>query len=473
MSENPFCLGLEPETGAYLEGPSSLAAIGQALSGDTSAARPFAAAGAKGRENEEAAFLPMYGVDVGDLASTGWGVIFAQDTPPAVRDALRPLLDHRRKSAAGLLAEGYRELEHRAGETKADLLSRYGAGGSGSVDPAELPYYLLLVGSPAQIPFSVQYELALDYAVGRLWLDSPEEYAGYAETVLKAEAGQAAPRRRAIFFGPVHPGDKATELSAGFLGRELVAKLAEDRRAQWSLETVLGDAATKTCLAALLGGAGPPAFLMTAGHGVSPSNSNPRQRDIQGALVCREWPGPGSAVSPQHWFAAADLDPAADLAGLVAFHFACFSGGTPSQDDFFGLAPGKYLAPEEAFLARLPQRLLGRPGGRGAQAVIAHVDRAWKASFLYREEPPGADLRAFQSAVAMILDGLPVGHAMHPFTLRHAALAAQVTNRLADRNGGRSADAAEIGALWLASHDARNYLVLGDPAVRLASPVSP
>lgn len=468
MSEPPFCLGIEPgRRGAYLEGPSSLAAIGRALANDPSAARSLEAAGAKGQEDEQSAFLPMYGVDPGNLASAGWGVVFARDTPPVVREALRPLLDHRRRQATGILPEGYRELEHLPGDSKADLLSRYGTGGDGPVDPEELPYYLLLVGSPTQIPFTVQYELALHYAVGRLWFESPEKYAGYAASIVQVESGNPPPHRRAVFFGPVHPGDKATELSAEFLSRELAARVAENREARWSVETVLGDAATKARLASLLHDS-PPAFLLTAGHGVSPDNSDPRQREIQGALICREWPGPGTDIDPEHWFAAADLNPAADLAGLIAFHFACFSGGTPNQDDFLGLVPRKYLAPEDAFLARLPQGLLGRPGGRGAQAVIAHIDRVWKDSFLYREDPPGADLRVFRSAVAMILDGVPVGHAMHPFSLRHAALSAQVTTQLADQRGGRSIDLERLGALWLASHDARNYLVLGDPAVRLA-----
>src|SRR5262249_11994260 len=158
-------------------------------------------------------------VDATDLAAAGWGVIFAFGADPAIKEALTPLLKLREKQSTAnprffRVFEG--EIAYRRGESKNDYLKRlpHSVGGGrgvapGPINPKKLPYYLLLVGGPDEIPYRFQYELDVDYAVGRLSFDTVQEYADYAATVASAESGDYITLRRAVFFGARNRGDRA------------------------------------------------------------------------------------------------------------------------------------------------------------------------------------------------------------------------------------------------------------------------
>jgi hypothetical protein len=111
-------------------------------------------------------------VPPGDLSQTGWAVVFAADTPQPVREALRPLLAHR---AAAMGSRRYHELSYQPGQTLEDWFKARKVY-TGEVDPLKLPYYILLVGGPEAVPFEIQYQLDVEYAVGRLAFDTPAEY---------------------------------------------------------------------------------------------------------------------------------------------------------------------------------------------------------------------------------------------------------------------------------------------------------
>src|SRR5215218_5613560 len=417
------------------------------------------------QQDTEEHFAPEEGVDPKDLAQTGWGVVFAADVDPdPLRAALAELLDHRRAQAGDLYREFVRGDGYRPDETKNGFLARHGAA-PGWVKPARMPYYLLLVGDPEQIPYRFQYQLDVQHAVGRVRFESLDEYAQYARSVVTAERGPGR-TRRAAFVGVRNPGDRATALSAADLVEPLAARVADDQPA-WTVQTHLDDQATKARLVPLLAGTDGdrPALLFTASHGVGFPNGHPRQIPHQGALICQDWPGPGAARGeiPEDWHLSADdVGDDARLLGLLAFHFACYGAGTPRLDDFADPLRGArtVLAPN-AFVARLPQRLLGHPKG-GALAVVGHVDRAWGCSFRWKTE---RNLAAFESMVKRLMEGHPVGSAMEPFNGRYAELASDLTQSLDDARWVDEAaiDHLEIAGMWTSHNDARAYALVGDP----------
>lgn len=420
--------------------------------------------------------------DVTDLAQTGWGVVFAEATPPAVRDALRGLLDLRRDQAGRLNAGLYQEYVYQPGESKQAFLRRLRVAASGAVDPTQMPYYLLLVGDPEAIPFSFQHQLDVQYAVGRVHFDVVEDYAAYAQAVIAAEASRAL-ARRASFVGVRNPSDRATELSA----RHLVGPLAErvtsnqarqPEAARWTVESLIGGGANKATFARLLGGDSTPDLLFTASHGLGFPYADARQRACQGALVCQDWPGPGEwrkEIPPDFYFSADDLPDAADLGGLIAFHFACYGAGTPRLDQYPQFAGGglgklgtrlaQTISPD-AFIARLPQRMLRG----GALAVVGHVERALGASFVWDAATgPQGSIALYADTVERLMRGVPVGAAIEPFNERYAELCADLTSELRDvEQAGKIPDAVQLAQLWTGTFDAGGFFVLGDPAVRLA-----
>lgn len=461
--------GVDGRNGGYLFPPSparDLAGLALGAAVDPARIRELQAWVARGEGKARRGLKE--GLDPCKLDEAGWGVIFpsAANFEP-LREALAPLLDLRRSQAGKQQERFFRELVgdegYREGESKVAFLARHGAG-PGPANPEKMPYYLLLVGDPEAIPFAFQYQLDVQYAVGRLCFDTLDEYRSYAESVVSAETGQGGRRPRACFFAPANAGDPVTGSTSAHLAQPVAAGVRRDKPA-WEVETVLGDEATRGRLGDLLDEA--PAFLFAACHGLGFGSGDPEQRDRQGALVCQDWPGPGPGrIDREHYFAAEDVSDQAQMHGLVAFCFACFGAGTPRWDEFTRQSQGRReLSSSGSFLGRLPQRLLGHPRG-GALAVVGHVDRAWGFSVVWPDAGP--QITTFESTLRRLLDGQPVGWAMEFFNQRYAELTSDLAAEVEALGFGKKLDETVIADLWTASHDARNYTIVGDPAVRVA-----
>ncbi len=428
---------------------------------------------------------PVEGVDEKNLAETGWGLILAGDDPdaPAIWDALKELRDHRQGQAAKINGKRYRIYTgadgYWPGDTGIKFMGRHGADASKPVKPDTSPYYLLIAGDPARIPYRFQYQLDVQYAVGRIHFKTMDEYARYAHSVVevekKIEAQEWSLPRRAAFFGVANEGDTATNLSADHLVKPLAKAVAKDHP-DWMVQSVLKKDATRARLAHLLGGDETPALLFTASHGAGLPSGHPDQQRYQGALICQDWVREGwpegQPIPPDYFFSADDVGDDARLLGLIAFHFACFGAGTPLLNDFPYYDDSWDLIAPGPFVARLPQTLLGHPKG-GALAVVGHVDRAWESSFTssyggVKQE----QTQVFESAFKRLMDGYPLGSAMEHFNDNYAALSAFLTDEIQYLRQGKVTDPAsawQLAGLWTANNDARGYVIVGDPAVRLVA----
>jgi hypothetical protein len=405
-----------------------------------------------------------------DLAEAGWGVVFAHGCDAAVKQALAPLLEHRKATAVRVYHEFEGPKAYRPGESYLDFLIRQGPG---PADPELVPYYLMIVGDPETIPYEFQYGLDVQYAVGRLWFEAEDgrpdlgAFARYARGVVRAETAAAPAPRRAAFFGVRNPDDPATAQSADLLVRPRASTLGPAFK-DWEVRPLVEADATKAGLAGLLRGGDRPALLFTASHGMVFPMGHERQLPDQGAILCQDWPGPvrwGRQPLPRGYYFAADDLGGADVTGLILFQFACYGAGTPKLDDYPHpkLRARPTIAPR-SFLARLPRRLLSHPDGP-ALAAVGHVERAWPCSFVWKQAVH--QVQAFRSTLRRLLKGEPVGHALDFFNVRHAELSNALKVELENIKYGKRPNEPRMAGLWTASSDARGYIVLGDPAVRL------
>lgn len=356
-----------------------------------------------------------------------------------------------------------------------------------SVDPKRgVPFYLMLVGRPGPlnaddkifIPLTFQYELDFYWGVGRIVFTDADgrhrldDYTTYANKVVDFETKQDAAdrlRKTIAFFGTKHEEDNSTIRSAN----ELVTPLFEwsqtgkiSVREGYGRQVFLEGEATRSNLEKLLSGGfenKPPALLFTASHGLGLPAGDSRMVLQQGSLVTQDWTGFGN-IKREHWFAGEDLGASTKVDGMIAFLFACYGAGCPSQDEFvFEKGRPRPIIAPFPFVAQLPQRLLLN----GALAVLGHVERAWTYSFSGTEAGLTRQIQPFQTVLGHLMDGHPCGSATDEFNVTQGNRSLSLTAELEAIEFGANVDPVLLSRYWMARNDARNYALLGDPAVKL------
>jgi hypothetical protein len=406
--------------------------------------------------------------DLGNPREAGWTYIVNEKDPQKeeISRILQPLAKHR----------GMKDPESPmifSGETEEEwfdwLQENYY-----SIEHMERPYYVAIVGGPESFPFRLQSFLDMVTAVGRLDFDSLDGLKAYVEKVLRLEkASEPVVDRRALIFAPDGGTQDPTYFSHHYMAEPLAKHICD--KCQFQTTTIAGEAATKKELeSAFLNGR--PALVYTASHGLKAkaSESLEIQKQVNGTICCQH-----SAGEPLEYWGFSGDDVPFDrpfLEGAAFFQFACFGYGTPAESDYSHWFGEPELNCEQDFVAALPKKLLSHPSG--PIAFVGHLDAAWLHGFDDPDNPYPAGywhprMSPFISAVNKLLDTQPVGLAMDEMNARYGIGNAQLSNFL-DRVKRKKASF-EASWKWLVDtfitrSDAQNYMILGDPAVRLRIP---
>ncbi|MFP2925543.1 hypothetical protein ACLESO_10050 [Pyxidicoccus sp. 3LG] len=346
---------------------------------------------------------------------------------------------------------------------------------------ADRPRYLLLLGDLHEVPLELQQALATDAFVGRLAFASDAGYAAYVDKVLRWEDAAPSESRARMLFYTARDGTSATELGH----RVLVAPSAAACRKRQELHSFphadlvsLGDDGAVS-LSSLLDHAADrrPGVLFTLSHG--------RGRPASG------WARPEARLEHQGELKLPDGSflPASELAsrpflpGGIWFSFACFSAGTPARSSYAhwlrqlpesdpNARRGLEALPrqgERPFVSSLPQAALANP--EGPLAVMGHVDLAWSHSFSDRGRgTPSRFIELLKELAGGSRAGVAFLSLMQVLCDTSSELTELYNLEAQERTYGlpSTIDPLERARLWMARQDLANYILLGDPAVRLS-----
>lgn len=419
--------------------------------------------------------LEAHGADPNDLPAQRWGVVAPRgERGDRMLTAIDALVQHRRTQQHAAPKE-FRvppDMDLAAAISWRDAVLR-----AEGVPEDERPRYLLVLGDLHEVSLELQHVLAAGALVGRLHCSDLAGLRRYAEKVVQAELAAETGRPRALYY-TAEDGSLAVQLGRDLLVDPCVARsleLAKGGRLALAdvLEVPPGDGQAVALLQ--LAGATPHAVMLSVSHGLGAPRKGWRtpeeQRARQGALF----------LGVEELAAEAVAD-APFLPGGVWMSLACFSAGTPATSTFHpwlaalaGGAPDVLRSlprpGERPFVAALPQAALANP--HGPLAVIGHVDLAWTFAFT---DPASRDSRASRifSTLRTLLAGGRAGVALDALMRTYRDTNDDLMSRYhrqRDAAAHREPDPEDprrLGRLWLQRNDLRGYVLLGDPAVRLA-----
>jgi hypothetical protein len=351
------------------------------------------------------------------------------------------------------------------------LLRNYAAGMdvaiSGSPDGTAhgaLPRYLLIYGSPEEVPWELQYILNARCCVGRVHLTGTalENYINALLNDWRLSTTQV--NRSVVWAVNLNQGDTdITKLMRDAIAAKVQQRLAADPQIGAGATFLDGAGqATSPALASALGSKR-PGLIVTTSHGQT------YPLDNLGILATRlGLPVDQNFTSLQ----VSDLLPQWQPNGAIWYAHACCSAGSDSQTVFSGVVDAgsevdrvlKGVTKLGAQVAPLPTALLG--ASEPLRAFVGHVEPTF--DWTLRNPSTGQMLTA--ALEKALYDGLyqpwPIGLAFRDAFSRLAELYTSYETELRAFNCGGNTQGAMLKDL-LAARDVQSMVILGDPTVML------
>jgi len=436
--------------------------------------------------------FPRFDADPNDLSKQRWGIVAPDgELGDRLLQVIAPLTAARREQQEGHEPIVFRAPAGMSGEAATDWwATKYN---DETINFRDRPRYLLILGDANLISWEAQQRFSAGAFTGRLAFKKDSDYEAYIHKLLAYEraAAKSGNQKLRAAFHTVRDGTAATSTGhRGLMIPSIDDALTAHKSGEFPASAVvdLGEASSLSpddFLRAV--STRDPMMLFTVSHGlgIDANATEEERRRLQGAMSF----GPGKKIT------ADDVSNRPFVPGGAWFFFACFGAGTPTVSAYHHWLQGlkeagmnipqsqidavlASLARQESFVAALPQAALANPDG--PVAVMSHVDLAWTFSF---QDLGSKKYRAsrFQQIFQGVVSHSRVGASFDPLQRVFNEATTDLTTMFdADERARRRnevfADAKsrslKKAALWMLRQDVTAYVMLGDPAARVASSTS-
>jgi hypothetical protein len=405
----------------------------------------------------------------------GWGLVLPDNTSLSESDAasaadapepLRALVADRGANGSPAPVLRYRPGANRAGFLRRGTADIPVSQAPKGVGPGAIPRYLLIYGTPQQIPWEVQYHLNAVCAVGRLCL-AGEGLENYVTALRNGWNGAAARSDTAVVWAVDHGPEDISRLMRLAIAEPVFDKVRSDAQMSGSsvyLNGVTPGNATAARLVETLK-ASRPSLVVTTSHGqTGPLDNVAAMKENLGLLV----DGNHALLRPstllQSW----------QPSGAIWYAHACCSAGSDAQTLFDGLVQKdslvdrvlKGVAKVGAQVAPLPQALLSAK--EPLRAFVGHVEPTF--DWTLRQRLTGQFLTApiHEALYDHLLQPEPLGLALRGLYDRLGAIYAEYDAQLRQFNKGAPGSEARMLYHLLIARDVQSMVLLGDPTATLA-----
>jgi len=396
---------------------------------------------------------PGYREPVSDKPQGNWAIIFSDECPnrKEIERALNPLIKRR----AGKVLT----IEKMDPEVFVQWLDP-------QIREGYFPQYLLICDSFENIPLEIQFLFNAFAVAGRLWFNNPNDFETYANKVLQVEKREQETGSKYVMASPADDTitfQDTEQIIKPIMG--LSEKFTPLLSSNFNEKSLLKQAKESRFLA-----------LYCHGVGISSDDSSGKEEKA-GSFVLKY-----DSDKDEGLLVADEVTSNPFVPGGIFFSPACLGGGTVQNSDYASWLQQESLKEylgSNTKISSIGEAMLR--AGKGPIAALLHFDISMGAGApMFNPITTQNDLQKMvhENMIRKLLAGKTLGKATNVFRWAAGSFYGQAIRTFMQTAGSLSADKdfldKSIGEIvrrmnryHVIATDMRNFVILGDPAVRL------